>query len=249
MLLAVLSASAAAQLKSDAAHPLGADVHHGLHSVQWISADKRHASHNFAWKDDQGREVNLTYEASMHEASTIVHLASHASVQNTTIEDDILTLSFSSITDREAFVGKYLRARDFLLGSGQNGTFMVRVVDVLSKEGLDVSVLFEHAGLTDIFRSVDMRYTHTLLPEDIPTTYQGKRELKNDLRRQRRQLGIFGWVTAPVRWFVKTAQTVKKLAEKVVDAVVSIAQTVYKFAEYAATPAPAPLLLARPAIS
>ena len=221
-------------------HPLGPEVHRGLHSVQWVSADKRHASHDFAWNDGKGREVKLAYEASMHEGSTIVDLASHVSIRNATIDDDIMTLSFSSITTREAFVGKYLRARDFLSGTGSSGPFMVRMGDVLSKDGFDVSFLFEHAGLTDIFRSVDMRYSHTLLAEDIPTRYQGKKELKNNMRRQRRRLGIFGWVTAPFRWFAKTAKAVIKLATKVV---VSIAQTVLVFSEYVRHgPAPLPLL-------
>ena len=245
-LLAVLHSTVALQdsaLGSSQMHPLGSEVHDGLHSVQQVSTDQRIASHDFAWRDDRGRSVKLTYEAAKHETFAVVHLESYTSIENVTVDDDIMTLRFSSVAAREEFVGKHLRTRDLIVGddswnatfNGRVESFMVRVVDVLGKAGREVAFFYEQVGLTDAFRSLDVRYSYTLLPEDVPRRHQGEtgQELKNEMRKPsatgRRQLFLFGWAKTASKWFVKTAQTVIKLADKVVAPFVSLAKIVAEY--------------------
>ena len=222
-------------------HPLGPEVHHGVHGTpQYVSADKTHAVHDFDWQDAKGRRVQLKYTATKHAPFAFVSLDTYDSLDNITVEDDLMTLSFVDLAAREQFVGRYLRERPILVGNaawnatlaGKSTPFMVRALDLFDKDGNDVSFFFEHVSLMDAFKFLEVRYVHTLLAEDLPThhhLHKKRRELRNVMRplsdsTGKRRLNIF---TDAIAWFGKIARGIIELAGKVVNAIITLGELLF----------------------
>ena len=215
-------------------HPFGKEVHRGLHETQWVSEDKLRAIHSFNWAETSGRRISLDYTATKHSPFEIVHLEDVSSLLNVSIDgDELMTMAFSDVESRERFVGKYLSMQPVLVGDHGWNISAVRVVDIQSKFRTSVSFSYTTVTMTDLFRSADISFTQTLLPQDMPTR-KGKGQVKNHLHDpsdlsaehlRRRRLNFFSstwsWFENVARGIItfvaSTVQTAVKLIELIKD--------------------------------